>query len=469
MLAAAALAAVVYGVVAPRPPSDRPLAVAGASLDLLAHLDSLGEAALRPVAARAADLVGAGVELAVAIDRNETFHDAMRRLGVPHDQFRALVETCRPYRNLSRVRRGEIFRVTQGPDGSLRGISFDLDEESYLSFVWNGSGFTVEEKSHPIERRLVGVSGTINASLYESLQQAAAPLILAVKMDDVLGWNIDFSRDLRRGDTFRILYEEVLREGRFVRVGAIHALELVTRDKAHRAFRFETKPGDPGWFAPDGASLLRAMLRTPVEYSRISSHFSLSRLHPIHKKRMPHYGIDYAAPLGTPVHAAAAGTIVEASVQTGAGRYVKIRHDYKGLETSYLHLSRFGSGIRAGARVRQGQVLGYVGASGWATGPHLDYRVKQNGQWIDPRRLRVETAPPIAAAQREPFLASVALYGQALDNLAVADAGARCESVTLLFPPWWAQPAGATVLVDHGASGAFPPSPSATTSWRSGG
>jgi len=433
-------------VFAPRPHRDRTLAAAGAGLDLLARLDSIGTAALGPVAAAASDPATAGMEIAVPIGQNETFHDAMRGLGVPYEQFRTLVETCRPYRNLSRVRRGEVFRVVQAPDRALRRISFDLDEESYLSFAWDGAAFSVEEKSHPVERRLVGVSGTVNASLYASLQQAAAPLILAVKMDDVLGWDIDFNRDVQSGDTYRILYEEVLREGRLVRVGAIHALEFVSRGKAHRAFRHETRPGEPGWFDPQGGSLMKAMLRTPVEYSRVSSHFSLSRMHPIHKKRMPHYGIDYAAPLGTPVHAAAAGVVTVAGVQNGAGRYVTLRHDYKNLETSYLHLSRFGSGIRAGVRVKQGQVIGYVGASGWATGPHLDYRVKQNGQWIDPRRLRVEAAPPIAADQRDAYRTTVALYGQALDDLPVDGTGSSTQAVTLLFPPRWAQPAGVTVL-----------------------
>jgi murein DD-endopeptidase MepM/ murein hydrolase activator NlpD len=440
---------ILHGLFSPPPRRDAPTAADAARTghELLARLDSLGRAAISPAAAVAADPAAAGIEQAIVIARNETFQDAMRAHGVSFDQIQTLVVACRPYRNLHRVRSQETFRIVQRPDRSLERISFDLDEESYIELVRAGETFVAQEKTHPVERRVVGVSGTINASLYESLRQATAPLILAVKMNDVLGWDVDFNRDLQRGDSFRILYEEVLRDGKFVRVGAVLALECIVGGKPHRAFRYESRAGEPGFYDAVGGNLVKQMLRTPVEYSRISSGFSLNRRHPIFNKVMPHQGIDYAAPVGTPVHAAATGTVAAAGVQTGAGRYVTIRHESRGLESSYLHLSRFAAGVRAGLRVRQGDVIGYVGASGWATGPHLDYRVKQSGRYIDPRKLRLPAAPPIPADQRDPFLSTVSLYAQALDDLPSGPDAPRIGSVVLMRPPRWAPPSGVSVLM----------------------
>ncbi len=440
---------ILHGLFSPPARRDAPTTADAARTghELLARLDSLGRAAISPTAAVAADPAAAGSEQAIVIARNQTFQDAMRAHGVSFDQIQTLVGACRPYRNLHRVRNQEIFRIVQRPDRSLERISFDLDEESYIELVRAGETFVAQEKTHPVERRLVGVSGTINASLYESLRQATAPLILAVKMNDVLGWDVDFSRDLQRGDSFRILYEEVLRDGRFVRVGAVLALECVVGGKPHRAFRFESRAGEPGFYDAVGGNLVKQMLRTPVEYSRISSGFSMTRRHPIFNKVMPHQGIDYAAPVGTPVHASASGTVAAAGVQTGAGRYVTIRHESRGLESSYLHLSRFAAGVRAGSRVKQGDVIGYVGASGWATGPHLDYRVKQNGRYIDPRKLRLPAAPPIPTDQRDPFLSTVSLYAQALDELPSRPDTPRIGSVVLVRPPHAAPHPEVTVLV----------------------
>ncbi|MHB8080290.1 MAG: peptidoglycan DD-metalloendopeptidase family protein [Candidatus Krumholzibacteriia bacterium] len=428
---------ILHGLFSPPSRSSAPATADAARTghELLARLDSLGRAAISPAAAVAADPAAAGLEQTVVIGRNETFQDAMHARGVSFNDIKTLIDTCRPYRNLHRVRTRETFRIVQRPDRSLERISFDLDEESYVELVRSGAGFEAQEKTHPVERRVVGVSGTINASLYESLRQATAPLILAVKMNDVLGWDVDFNRDLQRGDSFRILYEEVLRDGKFVRVGAVLALECVVGGKPHRAFRYETAAGEPGFYDAVGGNLVKQMLRVPVEYSRISSGFSLARRHPIFNKVMPHQGIDYAAPVGTPVHASASGTVTAASVQTGAGRYVTIRHESRGLESSYLHLSRFAAGMHAGVRVKQGDVIGYVGASGWATGPHLDYRVKQNGCYIDPRKLRLPAAPPIPDTQRQPFLSTVSLYAQALDDLPSRPAAPGIARVVIVRPP----------------------------------
>jgi murein DD-endopeptidase MepM/ murein hydrolase activator NlpD len=443
LLAASAFVTIVYGLVAPGPhpaPNGGPgLANVPNPAQLIAAIDSAGTAAILPAAAQAQPVQ----QRKLVIRRDESFYDAMRGLGVPHAQVTALVDACRPYRNLRRVRHGEEFQVSQETDGSLRRISFDLDEESYLAFTRTTTGFDVEELTHPVEHRLVGVSGTISASLYESLKDAAVPIILAVKMNDIMGWEIDFSRDLQRGDSFRILYEEIRRGGEFLRCGPIVALECIVGGKVHRAYRYETRPGEPGYFDERGGSLQHEMLLAPCEYSRVSSGFSLHRLHPIFGDYRPHLGVDFAAPLGTPVHAVASGTVVQAGYGTGSGRIVVIRHDHRGLETSYMHLSRFAAGIARGARVRQGQVIGNVGASGWATGPHLDYRVRMNGQPVNPLKLKLPPSDPVPPGLRDAYLTSVALYSVALDYFPSASGGPQPVALAMnVKPPLWQQPAG---------------------------
>ena len=351
------------------------------------------------------------------IGRNETFYDIMQARGAPHEDIMALVKACRSYRDLGKVKLGDEFLVVQDADGGLRRISFDLDLESYLVFEREGDGFEVLERNYPVERRLAGVSGTIRSSLYASLQDAGAPLSLASKMNDILGWEIDFQRDLREGDTFRIIYEEIWKEGAFVRTGPILALECVNRQQPHRAFRFTDADDRPGYYDPEGANLQKQLLRAPLEYSRISSGFSWRRFHPVLKRYMPHMGVDYAAPVGTPVRAAGDGQIVEAGRKQGNGRYLKIRHTNSAYESYYLHLYQYARGIRKGVTVRQGQVIGYVGASGWATGPHLDFRIKKDGVFVDPRRVKLPPAEPVSDTARPAFALLVDRYARTLDAM----------------------------------------------------
>ena len=226
------------------------------------------------------------------------------------------------------------------------------------------------------------------------MQASGAPLQLAPKMNDVFGWEIDFNRDLRPGDTFRVVYEEVWKNGRFLRTGPILAAECTNRGHAHRAYRFD----DSGYFDADGRNLQKQLMRAPLEYSRISSNFTYRRLHPVLKRYMPHLGVDYAAPVGTPVWAAGDGVITEIGRKSGNGRYIRIRHKNQEYQSWYLHLSRFAKGMRKGTQVRQGQVIGFVGATGYATGPHLDFRIQRNGSWVNPRTLKLPAANPVSGA-----------------------------------------------------------------------
>lgn len=337
------------------------------------------------------------------IARGQNIYDALAARGANHDDILELVKACKPFRNLRAVKAGELFRVEIGAGGRLQSLGFDLDEESYVTWVREGGTYVREDGTYPVQRRYRGVHGTIEGSLIGSLERVGAPATLAPKLADILGWDIDFRRDLREGDTFRVLYEEVWRDDRLVRTGAIQAVEFTSRGKERRAFLFDDGTGDPGYFDETGGSRSKSLLRAPLQYSRISSEFSYRRFHPVLGKMMPHLGIDYAAPLGTPVKAAGDGVVLAASAKGGNGKYVHIRHANKSLETYYLHLSRFGKGIKSGARVQQGQVIGYVGATGYATGPHLDYRIKVDGKFVNPRTIKAPAAEPLSGVRQARF------------------------------------------------------------------
>jgi murein DD-endopeptidase MepM/ murein hydrolase activator NlpD len=370
------------------------------------------------------------------IGRGMTFYESLIARGVAHEDIMTLVAACKSFRNLTKVRAGESFIIHVTSDGGLRSLAFDLDEESFVTWVREGDTYVRQDGTYPVEYRLKGVRGTIEVSLYHSLQDIGAPLTLAPKMNDILGWDIDFNRDLRQGDTFRILYEEVWKEDQLVRTGTIQALEIINRGREKRAFRFQAEGGRPGYFAADGKNMQKQLMRAPLDYSRISSGFSHNRLHPVLKRWMPHLGVDYAAPLGTPVRAAGDGVIVAAAVKKGNGRYLQIRHTNREYETFYLHLSRYARGIRTGIRVSQGQIIGYVGATGYATGPHLDYRVKRNGTFVNPRKLKLPAAAPVPEDLRPHFDSLTTMYVAALEDIPDGDP-VPVPPIVVLEPPAW--------------------------------
>ncbi|MFO7652657.1 MAG: peptidoglycan DD-metalloendopeptidase family protein [Candidatus Krumholzibacteriia bacterium] len=373
--------------------------------------------------------------LEFTIGRRETFYDALAARGVPHTDIMAVVGAAKPFRNLGKVKGGDRFWIGQHLDGGLERLGFDLDDESWAEYRRVGDGYEMEQGSYPVERREAAIAGRIERSLYESLQESGAPLQLAPKMNDVFGWEIDFNRDLREGDTFRVIYQEVWKNGRFLRTGPILAAECINRGKSHRAYRFADSEDRSGYYDADGRNLQKQLMRAPLEYSRISSGFSYRRFHPVLKRWMPHMGIDYAAPVGTPVWAAGDGVITEIGRKSGNGRYIRVRHTNQEYESWYLHLSRFASGMRRGARVSQGQVIGFVGATGYATGPHLDFRIQRNGSWVNPRTLKLPSAEPVGDGDRDAFVALVARWEDALSTMPEVCSRAPLWAVAEPAPP----------------------------------
>ncbi|MFQ5350912.1 MAG: peptidoglycan DD-metalloendopeptidase family protein, partial [Thermoanaerobaculia bacterium] len=244
------------------------------------------------------------------------------------------------------------------------------------------------------------MAGALRGSLEGSIRRAGGSPVVAYEMADVLQWDLDFNRDLRAGDRFEIVYEEVFLDGTFESIGDILALRYDNDGRLHEAYRF----GDPpGYYDGEGRPLRKMFLRSPLRYSRVTSRFSGKRFHPVLKRYRPHYGVDYGAPTGTPARVTGSGTVVFAGWDGGGGRTVKVRHP-NGYLTAYLHLSRFAAGIRKGRRVAQGDTIGYVGSTGLANGSHLDYRVQLNGRWVNPLAMKVEPAPPIPDDQLAGFV-----------------------------------------------------------------
>ena len=369
------------------------------------------------------------------IGHGESFYDALIARHVSHTNIMKIVAETEEFRDLRDVKTGEVFRVLITPEGSLQSLGYDLDLESHVVWILTEDSYVRHDGTYPVEHLMAGVCVTIESSLYASLQKAGAPLSLAPKMNDIMGWDVDFKRDLRQGDTFRILYEEVWKDGVRIRTGAIQAIEMVNKKKMRSAFLF-TGGEHPHYYDSEGRNMQKQLLRAPINYSRISAGFSHRRFHPVHKKWMPHLGVDYAAPIGTPVRAGGDGEVVVATYKKGNGKYIQIRHTNAEFETYYLHLSGYAKGIKAGAKVSQGQIIGFVGTTGYASGPHLDYRVKRAGKFVDARQLKLPAAAPVPDDLAELFAAARLNYTEALDELSFGES-VSLRPIIMWDPPAW--------------------------------
>jgi murein DD-endopeptidase MepM/ murein hydrolase activator NlpD len=319
---------------------------------------------------------------------------------------------------------GTAFEGTCSPSGRLEELQVLLDRRNHLRLAREGDEILVERVELPLASEVKRLTGVVESSLFGAIERAGGRADLAVQLAEIFQWDIDFFRDLRTGDQFVAVVEEQRVEGELFGYGTLFAARFVNQGRTLDAVVYPDENGRLGYYDLDGRPLRKQFLRSPLKFSRITSRFSASRFHPVLKRRMPHYGVDYGAPVGTPVRATADGTVSSTGTQSGAGRMVRIRHP-NGYETNYLHLSRYGPGIRTGVRVTQGQVIGYVGSSGWSTGPHLDYRVRQNGRWVNPLTISSPPAKPLDESRLQRFLAHALAVLELLEGREPPP-GARC-------------------------------------------
>ena len=332
------------------------------------------------------------------IARNTTLARSLQDWVSPRT-VHALVEAARPVHDLARVSVGRPFGLTLEANGLLKAFTYGIDELRTLRVVRDGERFKADLLTRTYDVKVQAFGGSIESSLFAAVEASGAEDQLALDMADVFSWDVDFNTEVQRGDSFRVAVETFMLDGRFVRYGRILGAEFVRGARRHQAVFFSSASGD-GYYAPDGTPLRRAFLRSPLKFSRISSRFTRRRFHPVLGVYRPHLGVDYAAPTGTPVHAAGAGVVSLAGWLGGYGQTVKVRHP-NGYETLYGHLSRIH--VRRGQRVSQGDAIGRVGSTGLATGPHLDYRMLRNGTYVDPLKLVSPPAEPVRKDERAQF------------------------------------------------------------------
>jgi len=323
---------------------------------------------------------------------------------------------------LSRIQAGRPYQITLLGD-AFESFEYEIAQDEKLVVRKDGDGFAVSCEPIVYDLETAVVTGTIESSLFEAVSEMGEGLSLAMRLSEIFAWDVDFVRDLRAGDSFRAVVEKRYRKGEFVGYGKITAARFVNQGETFHGFLFEDENKNPSYFDAEGACLRKAFLKAPLAFRRISSGFNLRRLHPILNIHRPHPGIDYAAPTGTPVKAVGDGVILKASSGREAGRYIKIRHNSV-YETSYMHLSRFAKGMKKGKKVYQGQVIAYVGSTGLSTGPHLDFRMKKNGLFIDPRKIKSPSAAPVPADRMDAFAQRVGPLLALLEGQGVMQASA---------------------------------------------
>jgi murein DD-endopeptidase MepM/ murein hydrolase activator NlpD len=341
----------------------------------------------------------------VIVARNDTLDAIFRRMSLDPADLAAIRQLPGIRQSLDFLKPGDAIKLTH-TEGAVRELTRKVSDTETLKVVRDDTGFTAQMIEQPVQSRIRTARGTIESSLFQAAEKADMSDGVALKLADIFGWDIDFVLDLREGDRFAAVYEQIYEDGRYVHDGEILAAEFVNNGKTYRAVRYTPEGGHPGYYTPDGLPMRKAFLRAPVEFTRISSRFNPHRLHPILNRIRGHMGTDYAAPTGTPVLASAAGRVSFAGTRGGYGNAIVLAHA-GGIQTLYGHLSRFARHITAGARVEQGEIIGYVGMTGLATGPHLHYEYLVNGVHRNPQTLRLPAGTPLPAQSLGTFAVTI--------------------------------------------------------------
>jgi murein DD-endopeptidase MepM/ murein hydrolase activator NlpD len=336
------------------------------------------------------------------VQRSDTVAELMNRLGVDDRAAVEFLRTSPRARSFHQLRPGRIVSAIVDDNGALQSLRYAWDNNNLFAVERRGDAFEITESAISPQTRVQMKSAEIRSSLFAATDAADVPDNVATQLADIFGGDIDFHRDLRRGDHFTVIYEVLENNGEFLRSGRVLAAEFANQNKTYRAVYFEDAAHHGGYYGADGKTLRKAFLRSPLEFSRISSGFTSSRFHPILQQWRAHRGVDYAAPIGTRVRATGDGVVEFAGIQHGYGKVVVLRHQGK-YSTWYGHLSGFANGVRTGTHVSQGNVIAYVGQTGLATGPHLHYEFRVANVQANPLSVVLPTAPPLNGAMLGQF------------------------------------------------------------------
>ncbi len=380
----------------------------------------------KPAAPKAIHKVVANIIYGVNVDslqvkkgvvkRRQHLSDILLKYGVKYATIDYLARHTRKVFDVRQIRRGHKYAVISKKDSLETPVwfAYEISPSNYVLYHLLDSVYAMRG-TKPIVRKQVVTTGTIKSSLWNAMLAQHDDPVLAVKLSEIYAWTIDFF-ELRKGNQYKAIYQKVYVDSSYIGIGKVEAADFIQNQVHHYAFYFEQN-GKGDYFDEKGNSLERTFLKAPLKYRRISSRFSNHRWHPILKIYRPHHGVDYAAAEGTPVHALGDGVVIKKGYQrNGAGNYLKIRHNSV-YTTQYAHLRAFARGIRVGLHVRQGQLIGYVGHTGLATGPHLDFRVYKHGTAVNPLSIKSPPAKPVAPAYRPAFDSVVRHFKPLLDSL----------------------------------------------------
>ena len=344
----------------------------------------------------------------------EIFTALMSRLGMEHQDALALAGECGDVFDVRKMRAGNTVKAYYGEGEAPQYVVYDQDRIHRVIFK-TADSLAAWLYSRPVEVTREYADVTINSSLWNDMVEAGAPTMLIVSLSEIYAWSVDFFA-LQEGDRFKVLFDKKSCEGEFISVDTIYYAEYISGDTVIPAIMYDQGDGGNIYWKADGESLRKAFLKAPLKFTRISSGFSYRRRHPVTGQVRPHTAVDYAAPSGTPVMTIGDGTVLSAGWTNGGGKTIKIRHNAS-YTTSYMHLSRFANGIKEGAHVHQGQVIGYVGSTGMSTGPHLDFRVWKNGTPVNPLTLESPAATPILPENLSALDSTHRVYKQIIDSL----------------------------------------------------
>jgi murein DD-endopeptidase MepM/ murein hydrolase activator NlpD len=348
------------------------------------------------------------------VERGDTLSKILSKHGLSPAEIDRFVREVKPVFDFKKIKAGRTIKLSLDEGGALRALEYPTEERTFILVTNEGGAYAAAKKEYPFEKRVAYIDGIIEDNLYDVVVARKESPTLSWSIEQMFGWDIDFWAGLRRGDAFRAVFEKYYVDGKFAGYGDILAAEFRNQGELFQAFRFEypdTKKADH--FDAAGKSLRKEFLKSPLlGRGWVTSRFSASRLHPIHKVYRAHYGVDFGAPRGTPVYATADGTVLEAGLNGASGRMIRLRHK-NNFETLYLHLDRIL--VKKGAVVESGQQIGTVGSSGEATGPHLDYRIKERGVYINPLAKKFAPVEPLRPEFKEAFDSQVEAYAALLE------------------------------------------------------
>lgn len=404
----------------PAPMGEIPARPADAALEVATQLES--NAASQPSNGEMEEPATAntsddGLEWSVAeVRKGDTLSHLFKRVGLGPKEVHDVVSAKGDLSELKKIHPGQTFRFGM-KDQQLDSLEYVISRTESLFIKRTDNGYESEVVKQDLVPFTSYAEGTIKSSLFLAANKAGLSNSLTMELANMFGWDVDFALDIREGDSFRVIYQELHLNGEKVKDGDILAAQFTNQGKTFTAIRYETSDRGADYFSPDGQSMRKAFRRSPVDFARISSHFNLARKHPVLHTIRAHKGTDYAAATGTPIKATGDGKVIFAGWKGGYGRTVILQHG-QGIQTLYAHMNGFGRNIRSGTRVSQGQIIGYVGKTGLATGPHLHYEFYVNGAVRNPVTVKLPQANPISAQDRASFIAVASQMQQQLATYA---------------------------------------------------